>query len=44
MNDNWIDNVLKEQYQFVKVLKNSVNRRFVFISTRILAKSSLKGL
>ncbi|MGN0507960.1 MAG: hypothetical protein ACI4GX_01890 [Ruminococcus sp.] len=42
MNDNWIDNVLKEQYQFVKVLKISDKSQICVYRHKELAKRLVK--
>lgn len=42
MSDNWIDNVLKEQYQFVKVLKNSDKSQICVYRHKELGKRLVK--
>lgn len=34
MENNWIDKVLKEQYQFVRVLKRNEKPKFVYSDTK----------
>lgn len=42
MYDNWIDNVLKEQYQFVKVLKKSEKSLIILYRHKELGKRLVK--
>ena len=42
MSDNWIDNVLKEQYRFVKLLKNSEKSQICVYRHKTLGKQLVK--